>query len=108
MRNIEECTQELKKKGVKINEKNERGFYKTKEPYFMNGKWKLITKGVQTPFFIKGAVKNYVLQPPHAILFMYIFLGENICAPPMFYVIHVIYDVFSMSKTMWIKIKSGI
>ena len=53
MRIIEERTRkELRKKGVKINEKKERGFYKTKEPYSTNGKWKQITKGVQTPFFI--------------------------------------------------------
>ena len=53
MRIIEErIRKELRKKGVKINGKKERGFYKTKEPYFMNGKWKLITNGVQTPFFI--------------------------------------------------------
>ena len=100
MRIIEERIQkELRKKGVKINEtkKNEdstkqgAGFYEWK----MENDNKGCTNSI---FHLRGCHKMTYYSPPRYPFSMYIFLGENICAPPMFYVICVLYDVLICQK----------
>ena len=56
--------------------------------------WKMETdnKGCTNSIFhLRGCQKITYYSPPMLSFFMYIFLGENICAPPMFYVIYMMY-----------------
>ena len=100
MRIIEKrIRKELRKKGVKINEKKRTRILQNKGAVFYEWKMETDNKGCTNSIFhLRGCHKMTYYSPPRYPFSMYIFLGENVCAPPMLYVIYVLYDVLVCLK----------